>query len=108
MSSSASAITPTLPSILARLWNRRFISNYVSTLAFIGLAYWIISSLSGFHRSMLQAQWPLGMFDLNAVITVQSVFIALIALYAVILVPYYATYPWIHSKSYMFVQGLWF
>lgn len=31
------------------------------------------------------------MFNIDAVITVQTVFIALIALYAVILIPYYAT-----------------
>src|SRR5687768_17272938 len=105
MSSSASAITSTPPTILTRLWTRRFVSNYASTLAFIGLAYWIVSSLSGFHRSMLQAQWPLGMFDVNAVITVHGVFVALIALYAVILIPYYAAYPWIHSKSFTFAQG---
>ena len=93
---------------MSTIFNRRFATNYLSTLAFIGLSYWVISSLSDFHRSMLQGQWQLGMFDIDAVITVQALFIALMALYAVILVPYYATYPWMHSKSFAFVQGLWF
>jgi len=38
------------------LLSRRFAANYFSTLGFIGLSYWIISSLSGFHRGMLQGQ----------------------------------------------------
>ncbi len=97
-----------LPSVLARVCSRRFASNYLSTLAFIGLSYWIISSLSNFHRSILQGQWQLGMFEINAVITVNAVFIALMALYAVILVPYYASYPWLRSKSFTFARGAWF
>ncbi|HEY0682033.1 MAG TPA: hypothetical protein VGD45_06865 [Steroidobacter sp.] len=106
MNISVTALAPATP--LARLCSRRFASNYLATLAFIGLSYWIISSVSDFHRSMLQGQWHLGMFASDAVITVHAVFIALIALYAVILIPYYARYPWIHSNSFTFVQGLWF
>jgi protein-S-isoprenylcysteine O-methyltransferase Ste14 len=108
MNTSASAIAPATPALLARVCSRRFASNYLSTLAFIGLSYWIISSLSNFHRSILQGQWHLGMFDIDAVITVHAVFVALIALYAVILIPYYATYPWMRSKSFTFAQGAWF
>ncbi|WP_116813394.1 methyltransferase family protein [Steroidobacter cummioxidans] len=93
---------------LARLCSRRFVSNYLSTLAFIGLSYWIITALSNFHRSMLQGQWQLGMFGIDVVITVHAVFVALIAIYAVILVPYYAAYPWMRSKAFTFAQGLWF
>jgi protein-S-isoprenylcysteine O-methyltransferase Ste14 len=36
------------------------------------------------------------------------VFIALIAVYAVILLPYYAAHPWMRSKSLTFVQGIGF
>lgn len=93
---------------LARLWNRRFVSSYLSTLAFIGLSYWIISTLSNFHRSMLQGQWQFGLFGVDAVITVHALFITLIAIYAVILIPYYAAYPWMRSKAYTFAQGVWF
>lgn len=92
---------------LEKLCNRRFVFNYLSTLSFIGLSYWIISSLSNFHRSMLQGQWQLGVFDIDAVITVHGVFVALIALYAVILIPYYASYPWMRSSAHAFAQGLW-
>ncbi len=107
MNTSAAALAPTASTLLARLWSRRFVSSYLSTLAFIGLSYWIVSSLSNFHRSILQAQWQLGMFGIDAVISVHGVFIALIALYAVILIPYYAAYPWMRSKSFIFAHSVW-
>jgi len=93
---------------LARLCNRRVLSNYLSTLAFIGVSYWIVSALSNFHRSMLQGQWQFGLFGIEAAITVHAVFVTLIAIYAVILIPYYAAYPWMRSKAYTFAQGVWF
>ncbi len=83
---------------------RRFVSNYFSTLAFIALSYWIVAQLSDFHRSMLQGQWQVG----DVVVTVHALFLALIVLYAVILVPYYAAYPWMRSKAFTFAQGVWF
>jgi len=94
--------------MLARLCSRRFVANYCSTLGFIGLSYWIITTLSDFHRSMLQGQWQLGLFGVDLVIGVHAVFVTLIAIYAVILIPYYASYPWMRSKAYTFAQGLWF
>ena len=87
---------------------RRFAANYLSTLAFIGLSYWVISDLSGFHRSILQAQWQLGMFEIDAVLTVRRLFLFLIALYAVVLIPFYLRYPWLHSKAFIFLQGVVF
>ena len=101
---------PLLPLITMRsaLLSRRFAANYFSTLGFIGLSYWVISSLSGFHRGMLQGQWQFGMFGIDAVLTVHTLFLALIALYAVVLIPYYARYPWLHSKAFVFLQGLRF
>lgn len=87
---------------------RRFASNYLSTLVFIGLSYLFITYLSGFHRSFLQGEWQLGELGIDAVIHVQQVFIALMALYAVILIPYYAAHPWMRSKSLLFVLGLWY
>lgn len=108
MNTSVSVIAEAVPTKLARLGTRRFATNYLSTLAFIGLSYWIIASLSNFHRSMLQGQWHLGTFELDAVISVQAVFLGLIALYAVILIPYYAAYPWMRSKSFTFARGVWF
>ncbi|HEU4601880.1 MAG TPA: hypothetical protein VFS24_07920 [Steroidobacteraceae bacterium] len=102
--SAAEHVTPTR----VRLFNRRLISNYVSTLLFIALSYWVITDVSEFHRSMLQGQWVLSNLGFDATLTVHAVFIGLIALYAVLLLPYYAAYPWIHSKAYTFLQGLWF
>jgi len=87
---------------------RRFAANYLSTLAFIGLSYWIISDLSGFHRGILQAQWQFGMFEVDAALTVRTLFLFLIALYAVVLVPFYLRYPWLHSKAFVFLQGVYF
>ena len=94
--------------MLARIFSRRFAGNYLSTLAFIALSWWVITDLSSFHRGILQGQWQFGMFDLDAALTVQTLLLSLIALYVVILVPYYAAYPWLHSKAFVFLQGLWF
>lgn len=102
------ALSTAKPGVLSRLRVRRLAANYLSTLGFIALSYWIVTSLSQFHQSILQAQWQLGMFDIDAVVSVHAVFIALIALYAVILLPYYAVHPWMRSKSLIFVQGLGF
>jgi protein-S-isoprenylcysteine O-methyltransferase Ste14 len=90
------------------LFSRRFAANYSSTLAFIGLSYWIISGLSGFHRGILQGQMQFGVFGSDAVITVHTLFVTLIALYAVVLIPFYLRYPWLHSKAFVFLQGLYF
>lgn len=103
---SISEPTATAPSALTRARIRRLGLNYLSTLCFVGLSYWMISSLSSFHRSMLQGEWNLGMLGIDAVVTVHGVFISLIAVYAVILLPYYAAHPWMHSKSFLFLRGL--
>jgi protein-S-isoprenylcysteine O-methyltransferase Ste14 len=87
---------------------RRFAGNYLSTLGFIGLAYWVVSDLSGFHRGMLQAQWHPGMFGIEAALTIHTLFLALIALYALVLIPFYLRYPWLHSKAFVFLQGVYF
>lgn len=86
----------------------RVAASYLSTLAFIGLSYLIVSRLSNFHRSTLQGQWQLGLFGIDVVVTVHDLFVALIALYAVILLPYYTAYPWMRSKAFIFAQGVWF
>jgi protein-S-isoprenylcysteine O-methyltransferase Ste14 len=108
MNSSVTAIAPSAPQALAKLRIRRVLYNYVSTLAFIGLSYWVITSLSDFHRSILQGQWQLNAFGVDATITIHAVFVALMALYAVILIPYYAVYPWMRSNGFTFAQGMWF
>jgi hypothetical protein len=90
------------------IFTRRFAANYFSTLGFIGLSYWVISELSGFHRGMLQGQWQFGMFEVDAVLSIHTLFLSLIALYAVVLIPYYARYPWLHSKAFVFLRGLRF
>jgi protein-S-isoprenylcysteine O-methyltransferase Ste14 len=88
--------------------SRRFAGNYLSTLAFIGLSYWVISDLSAFHRGVLQSQWQFGMFEIDAVLSVRTLFQGLIALYAIVLIPFYLRYPWLHSKAFVFLQGLYF
>jgi protein-S-isoprenylcysteine O-methyltransferase Ste14 len=88
--------------------SRRFVGNYLSTLAFIGLSYWIIADLSGFHRDMLQGQWQFGMFEIDASLSIHTLLVGLIALYVVVLVPFYLKYPWLHAKAFVFLQGLCF
>ena len=94
--------------MIAAIFSRRFAANYLSTLGFIALSYWIISDLSSFHRAFLQGQWQLGMFKINYVLTVHRLIVGLIALYAVVLIPFYGAYPWLRSKAHVFLQGLWF
>src|SRR5688572_21150864 len=88
--------------------SRRFVGNYLSTLAFIGLSYWVITDLSGFHRGILQSQWQFGMFEIDAALSIHTLLLGLIALYVVVLVPFYLRYPWLHSKAFLFLQGLYF
>jgi len=97
-----------MPTMLANLFTRRFASNYLSTLTFVGLTYWFITRVSSFHVATLQGVWDLSVLGIPEVLTIRTVFIALMALYAVILVPYYAAYPWMRSSAFAFLQGLWF
>jgi protein-S-isoprenylcysteine O-methyltransferase Ste14 len=90
-----------------KVLSRRFAANYLSTLAFMAVSWWFIAQLSNFHRSMMGGSWHLGSFGTQASISVQEVFVVLLCLYALVLVPYYAAYPWLHSKSYTFARGLW-
>jgi hypothetical protein len=94
--------------MISRILSRRFAANYLSTVAFIGLAYWIVFDLSAFHRGAINAQWQFGMFGVAAALHIRTLFDALIALYLVALIPYYAAHPWLRSKASIFLQGLWF
>jgi protein-S-isoprenylcysteine O-methyltransferase Ste14 len=94
--------------MIAAIFTRRFAASYLSTLAFIGLAYWIITDLSEFHRGMLHGQWQFGAFDIDVAIHIHELIVGLIVLYAVVLIPFYARYPWLHSKAFIFLHGLWF
>lgn len=106
MSSVTSDIRVALPRAARAIPTRRIALNYFSTLAFIALSYWFVTSVSHFHRGFLQGQWQLGMFGIDAVITVRAVFIGLLVAYAVLLLPYYAVYPWTHSKAFVFLRGV--
>jgi protein-S-isoprenylcysteine O-methyltransferase Ste14 len=108
MNTSATLAAPVTSTLLARLLSRQFIANYLSTLAFIGVSYWIISRVSTFHQSMLQGLWQLDVFGIDAAVSVHAIFKTLIVLYAAVLIPYYVRYPWLHSKAFTLIQGLWF
>ncbi len=106
MSSVTSDILATLPrATRTTLPVKRIALNYVSTLAFLALSYWFVTRASNFHRSFLQGQWQLGMFGIDAVITVHTVFVSLLVLYAIVLLPYYIAWPWLHSKAWVFLRG---
>src|SRR6187402_3524754 len=94
--------------MIARLFTRRFVANYVSTLAFIGLAYWIVTGVSEFHRGIITAQWQFGVFGVDATLRIHTVLRTLLIVYVVALIPFYARYPWLRSKAHVFLQGLWF
>jgi protein-S-isoprenylcysteine O-methyltransferase Ste14 len=94
-----------------RMWTaigtRRFAGNYFSTMLFIALAYGLITHVSNFHQQTLQAQWDLASLGIEGSISVQHVYLSLIAVYAAVLVPYYAHYSWLRSKSFVFLRGVW-
>ncbi|MEO8016953.1 MAG: hypothetical protein ABI769_03990 [Pseudomonadota bacterium] len=94
--------------MFSSILTRRFAANYLSTLGFIALSYWVIADLTGFRRGMLQGQWQFGTFGGDAVFTARTLLLALIALYALVLIPYYARYPWLHSKAFVLLRGLRF
>src|SRR4051794_3707119 len=108
MNTSVSTVSSAPSAPVTRFLTRRFLLNYLSTLAFVGVAYWIITSVSSFHQSMLQAQWQITLFGIDKLITIHAVLVTLIAIYALVLIPYYVAYPWIHSKTFTFIQGVWF
>ena len=72
--------------MIARISSRRFAANYLSTVGFIALAYWVLADVSGFHQRTLQGQWQFAMFGFDAVLTVHTLFLSLIALYVIVLV----------------------
>ena len=108
---NTSALTAS-PAIRARtgafILNRRFAINYASTLAAIGLAFWIVTDLSNFHRSFLRAEWTFTALGVDRTIAIRDVLVGVMAAYAILLVPYYAANPWLRSKSSIFLRGLWF
>jgi len=86
--------------VIARVLTRRLAANYLSTLAIIGLSYWIVADLSTFHRNVINAQWEF--------LRIHELMHVLIAVYVIVLIPYYARHPWLRSKAFVFLQGSWF
>jgi protein-S-isoprenylcysteine O-methyltransferase Ste14 len=91
--------------MLRHILSWRFARNYFSTLLFIAIGYWAITRFSHFHQGILQARWDFQPLGIDGALTVRQLFIALIVLYAIVLVPYYAHYRWLHSKSFVFLRG---
>lgn len=85
----------------------RFARNYASTLAFLLLGWFICFHLSSFHQGMLRGAASIRLSGLSLTLHAPQVFVALLALYALILIPYYATNPWISAKAWVFMRGLW-
>ena len=108
MSSTPDTLSLTHDGTRFRQSTRRIVANYLATALFIGISYWIVTRLSGFHRDMLRGEWDLSVLGVNATITTGSLFVTLMVLYAIILPLYYAAYPWIRSSAFIFLQGIWF
>ncbi len=87
---------------------RRFLANYLATMAFIGLSYAVVTRLSGFHRGVLASRLQFDVGGLHVELAIHALLLGLVALYAVALIPYYLRYPWLHSKAFVFLQGLCF
>ncbi|HTU67674.1 MAG TPA: isoprenylcysteine carboxylmethyltransferase family protein [Steroidobacteraceae bacterium] len=90
----------------AAIFSRRFAANYLSTLGFIALAYWIITDVSGFHRSAIGSEWRFAVFGSDRVLHIHTLMHWLIGLYVIALIPFYLRYPWLRSKANVFLQGV--
>jgi protein-S-isoprenylcysteine O-methyltransferase Ste14 len=108
---------------------RRFLQNYLSTMSFILIGWYICFYVSTFHRGILTNSLPtpglseIGLslqqllrnwfsadIDLSmmlGILTIKTVFEILIIVYAVVLVGFYQKYPWLHSKVFVALRGLW-
>lgn len=83
-----------------------FLFNYLSTLLFIIGGYLICTYVSGFHQRVLQSSMWIELFSTRHSFSIHDVFIALIVLYALVLVPYYALQPQLKSKTRVFLSEL--
>ncbi|MDQ8020632.1 MAG: hypothetical protein REI94_02260, partial [Moraxellaceae bacterium] len=93
----------------------RLLGNYLSTMAFLIGAYFICFELSPFHQRELTRDFnfayiglplePLGFS--TSFVPVQWIFRALIVIYGVVLLRFYLKYPYIRSKAFIFLRGLW-
>jgi hypothetical protein len=97
---------PASKSAFAAILRPRFALNYICTLLFIGLSYWIITDLSMFHKGMLHGSWNLSLIGIEHTITINALMIGLAAFYAVILIPYYVANPSMHSSAFVFLRGI--
>lgn len=86
---------------------RRFARNYVTTMAFLVLGWYLCFHVSPFHQGMLRAAVTLRFFEYSFSINAHDLFIALLGGYALILIPYYSKHPWLHAKTWVFLRGLW-
>lgn len=87
---------------------RRLLLNYFSTLSVLVAGWYICFYVSDFHQGILKAfahLWFLDVFRIN--IPVYRLFVALLILYAVVLLPYYASAPFITSKTWIALRGLY-
>lgn len=89
------------------LFSLRFLRNYLSTLAFLLLGWYVCFHLSGFHQGILKAVASVRFASFSTTLRAPELFVNLLGLYALILIPYYVTQPWINSKTWVFLRGLW-
>lgn len=81
----------------------RFFSNYLCTMLLLVGGYSICFELSNWYKGMLGNTLIVFGHALHA----QTLFQWLIGLYAVVLIPYYLRYPWVHAKAFVFLRGVW-
>jgi protein-S-isoprenylcysteine O-methyltransferase Ste14 len=96
-----------IETMLAQILSLRFARNYLSTMGFLLAGWYICFYLSGFHRGMLNAVLAIHIPNVDITIHSPDLFIALLIIYALVLIPYYALHPWLSSKTWIFLRGLW-
>jgi protein-S-isoprenylcysteine O-methyltransferase Ste14 len=80
---------------------RRAVVNYLSTMAFILIAYAFYTKFSSYHIRFYDSNWSptFSFFQLGAVIRSADLFRWAVYFYAVALVPFYALQPTMKSKA---------
>lgn len=86
---------------------KRFVRNYLSTLLFLVLGWYVCFELSAFHRDTLSASVNFSLLNWTGTLSARALFIGLLAVFAAALIPYYLKHPWVSAKAWVFARGVW-
>lgn len=95
------------PLMLRPITLRRFMRNYLSTMLFLALGWFICFELSAFHRDTLRASVDFRLLDWTWTLVARDLFTGLLISFGTALIPYYLLHPWLNAKAWVFTRGVW-